>query len=159
MRKANCVAKKSDIFVVGHSCLGNRHSSDGSELQMRRWSCVVLPSHALCRTVDPLLLVGGSNSVTDTIQELTRSLFLNKPALFVYLDLVKDALHNSNNILCTTLSHYIALDEACFVKKKPVADVACKRSATANLSIMIDYDTLPSWDKKMFGIEMLPIWI
>ena len=55
MRKANCVAKKSDIFVVGHSCLGNRHSSDGSELQMRRWSCVVLPSHALCRTVDPLL--------------------------------------------------------------------------------------------------------
>ena len=91
MRKANCVAKKSDIFVVGHSCQGNRHSSDGSELQMRRWSCVVLPSHALCRGVDPLLLVGGSNSVTDTIQELTRSLFLNKPALFVYLDLVKDA--------------------------------------------------------------------
>ena len=58
---------------------------------MRRWSCVVLPSHALCRGVDPLLLVGGSNSVTDTIQELTRSLFLNKPALFVYLDLVKGA--------------------------------------------------------------------
>ena len=55
MRKANCVAKKSDIFVVGHSCLGNRHSSLGSELQMRRWSCVVLPSHAMCRIVDPLL--------------------------------------------------------------------------------------------------------
>ena len=53
MRVANCVAKKSDIFVVGHSCQGNRHSSDGSELQMRRWSCVVLPSHALCRIVDP----------------------------------------------------------------------------------------------------------
>ena len=106
MRKANCVAKKSDIFVVGHSCLGNRHSSDGSELQMRRWSCVVLPSHALCRGVDPLLLVGGSNSVTDTIQELTRSLFLNKPVLFVYLDLVKDALHNNNNMLCVPyMSH------------------------------------------------------
>ena len=69
-------------------------------------------------------------------------------------------MHYSNNMLCVPyMPHYIALDEACFVKKKPVADVACKRSATANLSIMIDYDTLPSWDKKMFGIEMLPIWI
>ena len=92
--------------------------------------------------------------MTDTIQELTRSLFLNKPALFVYLDLVKDALHNSNNILCTTLSHYIALDEAYRVKKKkPVADVACKRSATANLSIMIDYDTVLSWDKKCLELK------
>ena len=83
--------------------------------------------------------------MTDTIQEPTRSLFSNKPALFVYLYLVKDALHNSNNMLCVPyMPHYIALDEACRVKKKPVADVACKRSATANLSIMIDYDTVLS---------------
>ena len=46
--------------------------------------------------------------MTDTIQELTRSLFLNKPALFVYLDLVKDALHNSNVLCVPYMLHYIA---------------------------------------------------
>ena len=51
------------------------------------------------------------------------------------------------------MPHYIALDEACRVKKKPVADVACKRSATANLSIMIDYDTVLSWDKKYLELK------
>ena len=61
-------------------------------------------------------------------------------------------LHNSNNMLCVQhMPHYVALDEACRVKKKPVADVACKRSATANLSIMIDYDTLPSWAKNVWN--------
>ena len=60
------------------------------------------------------------------------------------------SLHNSN-LLCVP---YIALDEACRVKKKkPVADVACKRSATANLSIMIDYDTVLSWDKKCLELK------
>ena len=93
--------------------------------------------------------------MTDTIQEPTRSLFSNKPALFVYLYLVKDALHNSNNMLCVPyMPHYIALDEDCSEKKKkPVADVACKRSATANLSIMIDYDTVLSWDKKCLELK------
>ena len=62
------------------------------------------------------------------------------------------------HILCVPYrphyTHYKALDEACRVKKKkPVADVACKRSATANLSIMIDYDTVLSWDKKCLELK------
>ena len=62
-------------------------------------------------------------------------------------------LHNSIILCVQHMPHYIALDEACRVNKKPVADVACKRSATANLSIMIDYDTLPSWDKKCLELK------
>ena len=63
-------------------------------------------------------------------------------------------LHNSNILCAQHMPHYVALDEACRVKKKkPVADVACKRSATANLSIMIDYDTVPSWDKKCLELK------
>ena len=62
-------------------------------------------------------------------------------------------LHKSNVLCVPHMPHYIALDEACRVKKKPVADVACKRSATANLSIMIDYDTVLSWDKKCLELK------